>query len=101
MDIHNGEGKGTILKKIKNPYGIPLGATISSEIEGLMFSGRCISMDSEALGSQRVMPTCMAIGEGAGICAALAAEENIAIARIEAEQVRNILKEKGAILSLV
>ncbi len=101
VDIHNGEGKGTILKKIKNPYGIPLGATISSEIEGLMFSGRCISMDSEALGSQRVMPTCMAIGEGAGICAALAAEENIAIARIEAEQVRNILKEKGAILSLV
>lgn len=100
VDIHNGQGKGTILKKVKKPYGIPLGCTISSEVEGLMFSGRCISMDSEALGSQRVMPTCMAIGEAVGVCAALAVEKNYPAQDISVQDVQSNLLKNGAILSI-
>lgn len=100
MDIHNGRGKGTILKKVTRPYGIPLRATISREIDGLMYSGRCISMDSEALGSVRVMPTLMAIGEGVGICAALSAAQNVSPAAVDPELVRDRLQERGAILKI-
>lgn len=99
VDIHNGEGKGTILQEVKKPYGIGLGCLISREVEGLMFSGRCISMDSEALGSQRIMPTCMAVGEGAGVAAALSAKSNVEIKKVSAEDVCRTLRSNGAILS--
>ena len=99
VDIHNGEGAGTILMEVKNPYGISMGCLISSDIEGLLFSGRCISMDSESLASQRIMPTCMAVGEAAGIIAATASRKHISPKNIQADSVRVKLLKSGAILA--
>lgn len=98
VDIHNGQGKGTILKEVKNPYGIGMGCLISRDIDGLLFSGRCISMDSESLGSQRIMPTCMAVGEAAGILAAKASQNNIPPREVKAAAVREELRNNGAVL---
>lgn len=49
-----------------NWYEIPLGCLQPMEIEGLIAAGRCISGTSEALGSARVIGTCLATGEAAG-----------------------------------
>lgn len=84
--------------KIPEPYGIPLSACICADIDGLLMSGRCISMDRETLGSMRVMPTCMAIGEAVGILAAEAAKHKTSPRRIKADSVRTILLKNGAIL---
>ena len=100
VDIHNGEGKGTILKEVKKPYGIGMGCLISREIDGLLFSGRCISMDSESLGSQRIMPTCMAVGEAAGILAAKASQGSTSPRDVQAKDVQKELLSHGAILNL-
>ncbi len=100
VDIHNGEGSGTILKEVKKPYGIGMGCLISRDIDGLLFSGRCISMDSESLGSQRIMPTCMAVGEAAGILAAKASLGHISVSAVKAKDVQEALISKGAILSI-
>ncbi len=99
VDIHNGIGKGTILKEVKKPYGIGMGCLISRDIDGLLFSGRCISMDSQSLGSQRIMPTCMAVGQAAGILAAKASQGGISPRDVQAAEIREELLNGGAILS--
>ncbi|MDL2318989.1 FAD-dependent oxidoreductase, partial [Eubacteriales bacterium OttesenSCG-928-A19] len=76
IDIHDGVGAGTIIQKV-DPYGIPYGSLLARDIDGLMLSGRCISQDSVAMSSARVMPICMVIGEGAGAGAGLAVRHGI------------------------
>ncbi len=98
IDIHNGNGEGTILKKVEEPYGIPLGSVISADYDNLLFSGRCISMDHETLGSMRVMPTCMAIGQGAGTLAACAVKHGIKAKDVGYGEVISILLKDKAIL---
>ena len=84
--------------KIPEPYGIPLSACISADLDGLLMSGRCISMDRETLGSMRIMPTCMAIGEAVGILASEAVKRNASVRDIPAADVRAKLVSAGAIL---
>lgn len=97
VDIHMGDGSGTIVKKIP-PYGMPYGITVSSEIEGLMFAGRCASMDAVVMSSARVMPICMAMGEGAGVGAALAVKKGISPRNLDVQEVREILKASNVLL---
>lgn len=98
VDIHNGEGQGTILTPVKRAYGIGLGCLISADVDGLLLSGRCISMDSPSLGSMRIMPTCMAIGEAAGVCAAHAVKAGVSVRDVPAADVTADLLASGAIL---
>lgn len=98
IDIHDGGGAGTIIKRLEKAYGIPYGCLVSKDIDNLMLSGRCISMDAVVLSSARVMPTCMAIGEAAGVGAAVAVNKEIKPAEVDSNDVVKILKENGAIL---
>ncbi|MBR2281173.1 MAG: FAD-dependent oxidoreductase, partial [Spirochaetales bacterium] len=52
-----------------------------------------------AMSSARVMPICMVIGEAAGVGAALAVKKGIDAAEVDPSDVREILKESGAMLS--
>ena len=97
IDIHDGSGDSTICKKVK-PYGIPYGSTVSCDIKNLMFSGRCASMDAVALSSCRVMPPLMAMGQGAGVGAALAVKYGIDPAEVDVAELRGILLEDGVML---
>ena len=100
VDVHSGTGSGTILTDLEGPYGIPMGCMISSEIDGLLLSGRCISMDALALASARVMPTCMADGQAAGTCAALSVRHGVPASRVDVREVIGVLKDSGAILTV-
>ena len=94
IDIHAGDGSGTICKKVK-PYGLPYGMTVSADISNLMFSGRCASMDAVAMSSCRVMPPLMAMAQGAGVGAALAVKKGIKPGQVDAQEVRAILRADG------
>lgn len=100
IDIHSGSGDSTIIRSLAGPYGITYGATIAKDVKRLMLSGRCISVDPVVFGSSRVMPTCMAVGEGVGIGAALAAQQNLAPEDVDVQTIRQKLRGYGAILSL-
>ena len=52
------------------PCGIPLRSLQSKEVENLFVAGKCISSTHEAQASIRVIGTCLATGEAAGIAAA-------------------------------
>ena len=56
------------------PYDIPLRALIAKDVDRLMMAGRCISGDFIAHASYRVTGNSVAMGEAAGVVAALAAK---------------------------
>jgi hypothetical protein len=60
--------KGTVYRYVKKGdyYEIPLGCLQVRGFENLLCAGRCISVSHEALGSTRVMGTCISLGEQAG-----------------------------------
>lgn len=100
IDIHNGAGEGTYTKTIEEPYGVPYGCMVAKSIDGLMMAGRCASVDAIAFGSTRIMTLCMAMGEAAGIGAALAIQKGISPKDVDVREVRAILKANGGILSV-
>jgi hypothetical protein len=53
---------------------IPLRSLISKDIGNLLMAGRCISSAYVAQGALRVIGTCLAIGQAAGIAAAATAQ---------------------------
>ena len=97
IDIHDGGGASTIVKKVM-PYGIPYGSTVSKDISNLMFAGRCGSMDSVAMSSLRVMPPLMAMGQGAGVAAAMAVKQGCQPGQIDVAQLRSVLRADGVML---
>lgn len=64
--------KGTIYKYVSKEdyYEIPFGCLKVKGFVNLLCAGRCISVSHAALGSTRVMGTCISLGEQAGIAAA-------------------------------
>src|SRR5690606_36398277 len=55
-------------------HGIPYRCLTPQGLKNVLVAGRCISTEQIVQGSVRVMPTCLAMGEGAGVAAALAAD---------------------------
>ena len=80
------------------PFGIPYGALVSAEIGNLLFAGRCISADDQTIGSIRVMPCCMAMGQAAGLAASMAISENVLPKEVNVSVLREALRKQGAIL---
>ena len=97
IDVHNPKGKGTMLRRLPpgEAYDIPLRALLPRGLDHILTAGRCISGSHEAHSSYRVMPTCMATGQGAGVCAALAARHDVRIREVDADDVQKELLRQG------
>lgn len=68
IDVHSATDSSTKLIEIhrrgKGAYTIPFRACVPRGVQGLLVAGRCISADTGAAGSFRVMSSCVSIGEG-------------------------------------
>jgi len=58
-------------------YEVPYRSLITNEISNLLVVGRCISSDFPAQAAVRIQPTCMSMGEAAGIAATFSLQNNI------------------------
>jgi hypothetical protein len=98
IDIHNPRGSGTVLKRVPvgEAYDIPLRCLLPQKVEGLLVAGRCISGTHEAHSSYRVMPVAMAVGQAAGVCAALAARRRLNPREVPYRDVQRELARQGA-----
>lgn len=76
IDAH-GEKVGDYLQPGQY-YEIPYRAMVTDEVENLIVAGRCISVSFILEASMRIQPTCMSLGEAAGIAAAWAVKQGIA-----------------------
>lgn len=99
IDIHKDCEGDTLFKTVEKPFGIPYGSLVSAEITNLFFAGRCASVDDQVVGSTRIMPCCMSMGQAAGVGAALALETGAAIADVNVDAVRRELARQNAILA--
>ena len=77
------------------PYDIPLRALIAKDVDGLMMAGRCISGDFTAHASYRVTGNAVALGEAAGVVAAIAAISKRLPHEVTWEEAKNRLKQIG------
>lgn len=98
IDIHNPRGSGTLLRRLPRgeAYDIPLRCLLPRAVDGLLVAGRCISGTHAAMSSYRVMPVAMAIGQGAGVCAALAARARALPRSVPHRDVQRELTRQGA-----
>lgn len=97
MDIHSPSENSLELVEQGDDLGyeIPMRSLLPKGIDGLIVSGRCISATHEAAASLRVTPTVMAIGEAAGILAAISVSENKLPREVSYISVQNqLIKQK-------
>lgn len=75
MEWHEpGQPMRLVFPREDAPYGIPLGALRSRDLDNLLVAGRCVSATREAQASVRVIGSAMATGQAAGLAAASLAE---------------------------
>lgn len=101
IDIHDPKGEGWGVSHIRSAdacYDIPYRCIVPKQLDNLLVAGRCISTTAEALASTRIMPSCMALGEAAGIAGALAVEKKLAPRSVPLTELQELLRKKGGIL---
>ena len=79
-------------------YGVPYRSLVPQRVENLLVAGRALSATSDAAGAVRVMPPCMAMGQAAGVAAALAVKGSTTPRNIDPLQLRKVLLENGVFL---
>ncbi len=98
-DIHL-SGVGLYFQPVGHAIGVPYGSMIPENVDGILVTGRSISVDSYALAVLRVMGCCLALGEAAGTAAALAVKSKVRVADVDVKQLRDTLVGNGAIVEL-
>ena len=102
IDIHNPAGPGMSGQTWRPApgfhYQIPYRVMVPVKVNNLIVAGRCISTDHVALGSTRIMSTCMALGEAAGAAAMLSLHEEVLPRELDAQMLREQLRKQGAVV---
>jgi hypothetical protein len=102
VDIHNLDGPGmspsTLRPEPGFRYQMPYRILVPREVENLLAAGRCVSVTHRALGSVRVMLTCMVLGEAAGVAAAQALAAGVAPRAVDVGRLRTELRARGVLL---
>lgn len=97
FDVHNmtGASLDATGMQAKFPrdtkYTIPYRCLLPEKVHGLLLTGRNISGTHMAHSNYRVMPMCVALGEGAGIAAGLAVQKGIDIRNVDAVEIQKYL----------
>jgi hypothetical protein len=79
-------------------YGIPYRCLLPQQVDGLLVAGRCLSASHDAHASVRSIGQCLAMGQAAGVAAALATKMGVEPRTLPATLVRERLVEMGAVL---
>ncbi|MDF1512586.1 MAG: FAD-dependent oxidoreductase [Anaerolineae bacterium] len=102
IDIHNPAGPGmsdqTYRPEPGFHYQIPYRVMVPQGVDNLLVAGRCVSVTHIALGSIRIMLTCMVMGEAAGAAAVLSLHEEVPPRELNPQILKQQLQRQGAIV---
>ncbi|MDR0426668.1 MAG: FAD-dependent oxidoreductase [Clostridiales bacterium] len=102
IDIHNPSGGGQSetdgRPHTTKPYDIPMRALQPLHIENLIVCGRCISGTHRAHASYRVMNIVMAMGQAAGVMAAVSNQTETPVSELDYADVKRALLRQGCTL---
>jgi hypothetical protein len=95
------DNEGDIGVPLPGPYEIAFGALVpkKEECQNLLVPV-CASASHIAFGSIRMEPVFMILGQSAAVAACMAIDENIAVQDVVYEELKNLLLEKGQILTM-
>lgn len=80
-------------------HGIPYRCLLPKALKNVLVAGRSISAEQVVQGSIRVMPVCLAMGEAAGMAAAMAANRSGSnVHNVDPQALRQQLRDAGAYL---
>lgn len=79
-------------------YDIPYRCLTPESTSNLLVAGRCISVDRRVHTATKEIPAAMVTGQAAGVAAALAARENLAVQTVAPADLRSALRQQGALL---
>jgi len=100
IDVHSGVVDPEYIASIKykkgESHGIPYRCLLPKGLNNVIVAGRSISCERMVQGSVRVMPVCLAMGEGAGTAAAMAVKVGCSVKDIDTNELKSKLKEQGA-----
>ncbi len=91
LDIHDPKGADVDFQSMP-PYEIPYRCLVPQGVEQMLVAGRCISADHEAHARSRNMPACMSTGQAAGVAAAIAIEDGVAVRDVSISKLQAALK---------
>lgn len=77
-------------------YYTPYRSLLPKQVEGLIVAGRHYSATSSAQKASREIPPCMAMGEAAGVAAALAVQDGIALRKVDVAAIQAQMRKQGA-----
>jgi len=98
LDIHSDheDDKPRVIKVRDGDYHeVPYRSIVPLKIDQLLVAGRCLSASFEAQSSIRIQTNCRAMGEAAAVASAMSIRQNIVPRRLDGQQLRSRLIEKG------
>ena len=89
LDTHGERNvRGSNLKELEQPYGIPYSCLLPNEYDNLIAASRGASFSHIGASSCRLSRTMMALGEAAGVASALALRDGAAYADVDVDDIR-------------
>lgn len=79
---------------------IPYRSLLPKGADNIIAAGRCIAADGQALGPARIMSTCFAMGEAAGIAAAIKLRQRTEFRNIDINTLKDELRKNNAEIDL-
>ena len=101
IDIHAvvpGEDEAAAFSYQGEVFDLPYRCLIPLEVDQLLVAGRSISASHDAQGAVRTSPTCMAMGQAAGVAAVQALREEVSPREINTTLLRKTLASQGVLL---
>jgi hypothetical protein len=108
VDVHSGKGEGYTRDEefVTGPqtpppgdwYEIPYRCLLPVGLANVLIAGRCVSSTQAGHGAIRIMPACVAMGEAAGVAAALSIKRGVVPADIDRAALLDELRKRGALV---
>lgn len=95
IELHAGE-KPKVEWLLDDYYEVPFGCFVPQQGENILFAGRCLSAEHEAVASARVTAQCFAYGHAVGHAAAIAVTDRILPRNIGGADLRAVLNRDNA-----
>jgi len=95
IELHSGE-KPFVHWLLNDFYEVPYRCFVPAQGDGLLFAGRCLSAEHEAVASARVTAQCFSYGQAVGYAASIAVNEQIPSRAIDGSRIRTGLDKMGA-----
>ncbi len=111
VDVHSGSGEGYTrddgnTQDNAGPqapppgdwYEIPYRCLLPLGVENVLVAGRCVSSTQAGHGAIRIMPSCVAMGEAAGVASAISIRDRVKLRNVDPAVLRSELRSRGGLV---